>query len=145
MNTLTLFLLTLAFILSIFVPFTIYAKGIPSKNRFKKALFTNLSLLVMIILVAGIVMFGSAGNVALASETTSDGSLATGMAYIAAALSTGLACVGGGIAVASAAAAALGAISEDASIFGKSMIFLGLSEGFALYGLVISFIILGKV
>ena len=43
----------------------------------------------------------------------------------------GLSCIGGGIAVASAASAALGAISEDQSILGKSLIFVGLAEGVA--------------
>ena len=65
--------------------------------------------------------------------------------YIAAALVTGLSCIGGGIAVASAASAALGAISEDQSILGKSLIFVGLAEGVALYGLIISFMILGQL
>ena len=67
------------------------------------------------------------------------------MGYLAAALSTGCSCIGGGIAVASAASAALGAISEDQSILGKSLIFVGLAEGVALYGLIISFMILGKL
>ena len=66
-------------------------------------------------------------------------------AYIGAALAVGLSCIGGGIAVASAASAALGAISEDQSILGKSLIFVGLAEGVALYGLIISFMILGKL
>ena len=57
----------------------------------------------------------------------------------------GLSCIGGGIAVASAASAALGAISEDQSILGKSLIFVGLAEGVALYGLIISFMIIGKL
>jgi V/A-type H+-transporting ATPase subunit K len=56
-----------------------------------------------------------------------------------------LSCVGGGIAVASAASAALGAISEDSSALGKSLIFVGLAEGVCLYGLIISFMILGKL
>ena len=55
------------------------------------------------------------------------------------------ACIGGGIAVASAASAALGAISEDSSALGKSLIFVGLAEGVCLYGLIISFMILGKL
>ena len=54
-------------------------------------------------------------------------------------------CIGGGIAVASAASAALGAISEDSSILGKSLIFVGLAEGVCLYGLIISFMILGQL
>ena len=53
--------------------------------------------------------------------------------------------IGGGIAVASAASAALGAISEDQSILGKSLIFVGLAEGCCLYGLIISFMILGAL
>ena len=60
-------------------------------------------------------------------------------------LVTGLSCIGGGIAVASAASAALGAISEDSSVLGKSLIFVGLAEGVCLYGLIISFMILGKL
>ena len=57
----------------------------------------------------------------------------------------GLSGIGSGIAVASSASAALGAISEDGSLFGKSMIFVAMAEGIALYGLIISFMILGKL
>ncbi len=46
---------------------------------------------------------------------------------------------------AAAASAALGAISEDSSILGKSLIFVGLAEGVCLYGLIISFMIIGKL
>ena len=49
------------------------------------------------------------------------------------------------VAGASSASAALGAISEDQSIFGKSMIFVAMAEGIALYGLIISFMILGQL
>ena len=48
-------------------------------------------------------------------------------------------------AVSAAASAALGAISEDSSILGKSLIFVGLAEGVCLYGLIISFMIIGKL
>ena len=51
----------------------------------------------------------------------------------------------GSVALANAASSALGAISEDGSIFGKSMIFVAMAEGIALYGLIISFMILGKL
>ena len=94
-------------------------------------------------LIAIAVMFTGASSVHAAAG--SEGTLATGMGYIAAALVTGLSCIGGGIAVASAASAALGAISEDQSILGKSLIFVGLAEGVALYGLIISFMILGQL
>ena len=94
-------------------------------------------------LIAIAVMFTGASSVQAAAG--SEAGLATGLGYIAAALVTGLSCIGGGIAVASAASAALGAISEDQSILGKSLIFVGLAEGVALYGLIISFMILGQL
>ncbi len=85
------------------------------------------------------------GQAAAAESTAAGAGSITGMGYLAAALSTGLACIGGGIAVSAAASAALGAISEDGSILGKSLIFVGLAEGVCLYGLIISFMILGKL
>ena len=94
--------------------------------------------------IAGIMLFGG-DTVHAAEAATQTASNATGFGYLAAALATGLSCVGGGIAVASAASAALGAISEDSSALGKSLIFVGLAEGVCLYGLIISFMILGKL
>lgn len=91
-------------------------------------------------------MLAGPANVQAAEAATSSGAtIATGMGYLAAALVTGLSCIGGGIAVASAASAALGAISEDSSVLGKSLIFVGLAEGVCLYGLIISFMILGNL
>ena len=94
------------------------------------------------LVVAGAMMFSGQ---AFAEETATAVSSVAGFGYLAAALSTGLACIGGGIAVSAAASAALGAISEDSSILGKSLIFVGLAEGVCLYGLIISFMILGKL
>ena len=63
-------------------------------------------------------------------------------ATLAAALSTGLACIGAGIAVGGSGAAAVGATAEKPESFGRSLIFVGLSEGIAIYGLIISFLVL---
>lgn len=68
-----------------------------------------------------------------------------GLAYIGAALATGLSSLAAGIAVAAAAPAAIGAVSEDDKNFVKSLIFVALGEGCAIYGLLISIMILGKV
>jgi len=65
-------------------------------------------------------------------------------ATLAAALSTGLASIGAGIAVGGSGAAAVGATAEKPESFGRALIFVGLSEGIAIYGLMISFIILGR-
>ena len=63
---------------------------------------------------------------------------------LAAAISTGLACVGAGIGVSGSGAAAIGAVTEKPEAFGRSLIFVGLAEGIAIYGLIISFIILQR-
>jgi V/A-type H+/Na+-transporting ATPase subunit K len=65
-------------------------------------------------------------------------------ASLAAGISTGLACVGAGIAVSGTGAAAIGAIAEKPESFGRSLIFVGLGEGIAIYGLIISFLVLNR-
>jgi V/A-type H+-transporting ATPase subunit K len=65
-------------------------------------------------------------------------------AALAAAISTGLAAIGAGIAVASTGSAAVGTIAEKPESFGRSLIFVGLAEGIAIYGLIISFMVLNR-
>jgi V/A-type H+-transporting ATPase subunit K len=65
-------------------------------------------------------------------------------ASLAAALATGFATIGAGIAVSSTGAAAIGAIAEKPESFGRALIFVGLAEGIAIYGLIISFLILNR-
>lgn len=143
--TLTVKLLLIAtLILSIIIPFGYYLLGEQSKKRYKKAIGANVFFFFGAFLIAEIMLFGG-DTVHAAEAATQTASNATGFGYLAAALATGLSCVGGGIAVASAASAALGAISEDSSALGKSLIFVGLAEGVCLYGLIISFMILGKL
>lgn len=137
--------LAIALILSVVVPFGAYAIGEKSRGHYKKSLAINIISFFGILIISQIVMFTGNVSAAEAATTATSSGLATGLGYIGAALVTGLSCIGGGIAVASAASAALGAISEDQSILGKSLIFVGLAEGVALYGLIISFMILSKL
>ena len=137
--------LAIALILSIVVPFGAYAIGEKSRGHYKKSLAINIISFFGILIISQIVMFTGNVSAAEAATTATSSGLATGLGYIGAALVTGLSCIGGGFAVASAASAALGAISEDQSILGKSLIFVGLAEGVALYGLIISFMILSKL
>ena len=65
-------------------------------------------------------------------------------AGVAAALSTGLAAVGAGIAVSGTGAAAVGSIAQKPESFGRALIFVGLAEGIAIYGLIISFMVLNR-
>ena len=143
MSLLVKITLAAALILSIGVPFGAFAAGEKTKGRYKTALGVNLFLFFGTMILAAVLMFS--GSAMAAEETAAAGVSAAGLGYISAALSTGLSCLGGGIAVSAAASAALGAISEDSSILGKSLIFVGLAEGVCLYGLVISFMILGQL
>ena len=68
-----------------------------------------------------------------------------GIAYLAAAAAVGLSTIAGGIAVGLVGAVAMGAVGEKPEISGKALIFLGLAEGIAIYGLIIAIMILGKV
>ena len=146
MSLLVKITLSAALILSIGVPFGAFAAGAKTRGRYKTALGANLFLFFGTMVIAAVLMFN--GNAFAAEEAASaagSASSAAGMGYLSAALATGLSCLGGGIAVSAAASAALGAISEDSSILGKSLIFVGLAEGVCLYGLIISFMILGKL
>jgi V/A-type H+-transporting ATPase subunit K len=73
------------------------------------------------------------------------GTLAQGLGFLSAALATGLSSLGAGIAVAAAAPAAIGAFSENEKNFGKSLIFVALGEGVAIYGLLISILIINSL
>ena len=140
MNMIIQITTAIAMILSIIVPFGYFFLGEKSKKRYKKSLIANCFMFFGVLLVATVVSFAGTASVQ-AAGSSADG-LATGLGYLGAALISGL---GSGIAVASSASAALGALSEDGSLFGKSIIFVAMAEGIALYGLIISFMILGKL
>ena len=65
--------------------------------------------------------------------------------FLAAALATGLSSLGAGIAVGSVGSAAIGAIAEKPEILGRTLIMVGLAEGIAIYGLIISILILNQI
>ena len=130
----------------------------------KKSLRMNAATFaVMVLLVAGCAMGASATGsedkaaapadttAAQASDTAAESTESSakdnskGLGLLAAGLVTGLAGIGGGIAVAAGAPAAIAATSEDPKAFGKALIFVALGESIALYGVVISILILEKV
>lgn len=144
------------------VPLTLSIRSLKKGNSPRKALRVNLTAFAAVMLLAVAMPFAvsaatpddaSTQPVATApaadpAPATSDADAAAaaanadGMKYLAAALAVGLACIGGGIAVASASPAAIGATSENPKAFSKSLIFVALGESIALYGLVISILIL---
>jgi V/A-type H+-transporting ATPase subunit K len=120
-------------------------KGLSGKNA-KKILVINVVAVFGLLLFTTILIYSGYMPVfAEGAEAESVQGATNGLGLIAAALSTGLAAIGAGIAVAVSSSAALGAISEDSSLLGKTLIFVGLSEGIAIYGLIVSILILGRL
>ena len=94
------------------------------------------------------VMASTTENVTGTQESSNDDKTSkssSGLGLIAAALAIGLSAIGSGIAVAVVASSAVGAISENPSLLGKTVIFAGLAEGIAIYGLIIAIMIISKV
>ncbi len=111
-------------------------------KRVKKLLGLGL---ILVVLMLGFSLFSfvraqDAGGVAKVVDPG-----VTKFAFLSAAIATGLSALAGGIAVAFVGAAAVGAISEKPELAGKTLIFVGLAEGIAIYGLIIAIMILGKV
>lgn len=153
---------TLFYILMVLAPVALFATAfIAVKNRFsgksiKKPLKMNIAVfavLVVLISVLCVNVFAaetpSADNDAAAVSTEAQAQPAAdnskGLGLLAAGLVTGLAGIGGGIAVAAGAPAAIAATAENPKSFGKSIIFVALGESIALYGVVISILILNKI
>lgn len=128
----------------------------PRRANDVKKLKRRIAMNVGVFFVAAILLVTCAMTVSASSEPAARDTAAqteqqaapsesNGLGYLAAALATGLSCLGAGIAIASTAPAAIGAFSEDPKAFGKAMIFVVLGEGVALYGLLVSILLINKL
>lgn len=138
------FILTVAIILvvtTVGIGVACTNKAVKGKNA-KKLIGMNVTALIGIVVVATIVVLSGGISSSAAEAAPAVSSAADGLKYIGAALAIGISAIGSGIAVASSSAAALGALSEDPQIFGKAFVFVGLAEGIAIYGLIISILII---
>ena len=116
-------------------------------GRARRRLVMNAGLFVVPDTLMVVMEVGAAAEApeAAAAATATASDAGQGMGFLAAALATGLSCLGAGIAIASTAPAAIGAFSEDPKAFGKALIFVVLGEGVALYGLLISILLINKL
>jgi V/A-type H+-transporting ATPase subunit K len=80
-----------------------------------------------------------------AAESVKEISTGLGLAIIGIGIPTGIAALGAGLAVGPIGAAALAVIVEKPEAFGRSLIFIGLAEGIAIYGLVVTILLLDKI
>ena len=138
-------LLPLILIVLISLPLVNVFRGKKSASVAKRRMITHVCFFFAILL--GTVFFAASKAYAATQDDIAlkmAGSIGQGLGFMAAALSTGLSALGAGIAVAAAAPAAIGAFSENEKNFGKSMIFVAMGEGVAIYGLLISILIYTK-
>ena len=96
------------------------------------------------LLIAGGILLFSAHAYAQSAGVKASGNSA-GWGFIAAALAVGFSSMGAGIAVSGVGSAAMGAVSERPELMGRSLIYVGLAEGIAIYGLIVSIMILGRI
>ncbi|MCH5203306.1 MAG: hypothetical protein J1F03_01095 [Oscillospiraceae bacterium] len=121
----------------------LYRKSKGKSVNAKRAVITNIASFFGILLMTTFLPFTSAFAETVDAAANAAGVLTdSGIKYLAAALSTGVGSIAAGIAVGSAAPAAIGAISENEKVFSKALIFVALGEGVAIYGLLISILIL---
>ena len=80
-----------------------------------------------------------------ATQESREITIGFGLALIGIGLPTAFATIGAGIAVSSVGAASLAVITEKPELFGRTLIYLGLAEGIAIYGLVVTILLLGKI
>lgn len=140
-------ILVLGLVMSVWFSNKVFAKGASKK----------VAVMLQVLMFVGVSVF-STTSVALAatqsSETTTSSEVTTtqgastteaksdkGLGYIGMAIAIGAGCLGAGIAVASAASAAIGATSEDPKTFGKSLVFVALAEGVTIFALLIAIFI----
>ncbi len=108
--------------------------------------------------LAGVALFGfflvtyhpwaaaqTAAPTAGTEQPTTTTSTGVGLALVGAALATAGSSLGAGVALSGVGAAAIGAVTEKPSMFGLSLVYVGLAEGIAIYGIVISVMIFGRL
>ncbi|MCK9199568.1 MAG: ATP synthase subunit C [Gallionella sp.] len=141
-----LIVLNLLFTLGLgaYLEFRPITDGTRAQRWWKGTLATN--LLVFVIASMAALLLGM--NDALAQQAAAPGgeiSVGLGLALLGAGIPTALATFGAGLAVGPVGAASLAVIAEKPEMFGRTLIYLGLAEGIAIYGLVVTILLLGRI
>lgn len=144
MNILELMLIPLFACAMLILPVVYVLKKKNKTSSARKAFIVNICSFFAVLALAVILPTGQFVSAA-AAETVKNAIGDAGLGYLAAAISVGLGSIGCGIAVGCAAPAAIGAVAEEPKSFSKALIFVALGEGVALYGFLISFMILNAL
>jgi V/A-type H+-transporting ATPase subunit K len=120
-------------------------RGLPAARLLKGGLLAN--VLLFGLGLAGVMLVGVHDVLAAEPATASlmEISLGKGLALVGIGLPTALAAIGAGIALGPVGSASLAVIAEKPEMFGRTLIYMGLAEGIAIYGLVMSILLLGKI
>jgi len=118
-----------------------------SVKKLKRNITTNLIMFGILCVLAVALPLSASAEAAPAAEDVAEAAVngVNGLGLLAAALATGMSSLGAGIAVGPAAVSAIGAISESPQILSKAIIFVALGEGVAIYGMLISILIINKL
>lgn len=126
-----------------------YLSCCPHRGRravrwFKPAVRTNLALFAAA--QAALIFVGAQDVMAATEAAGATGiSIGLGLAIIGVGIPTAFSTIAAGIAVGTIGAASLAVLVEKPEIFGRTLVYLGLAEGIAIYGLVISILLLDKL
>ena len=140
--TMTLSLLVGAPVIAAVAALTVFALHRAPERGLRRLLFLNGTLLFAAFALTAALLAGWVEPAHAASTASS--SKDPGAALIGAGIAVAGSTIGAGFAVAYTGSAALAAISEKPESFGRSMVFVGLAEGIAIYGLVVAIILIGK-
>ncbi|MDR3332717.1 MAG: ATP synthase subunit C [Synergistaceae bacterium] len=114
--------------------------------RGSRRMFACVAVVSFCLILAGaVVTLATSPAGAAEAEVGATGGADNGLAYVGMALATGLACIGAGVAVGGVGSAALGLVGEKPEAMGTTFIYLGLAEGVAIYGIVISILIFSRL
>jgi len=117
---------------------------VPMKKRFRIKFLTAFLIVVLWSSVCGSGLnqaFAQGGNEQVSTQELTTDNTARWDLSIAIAVSIGLSCLGAGYAVGRVGAAAMGAASEKPELLTRSLIFVALAEGIAIYGLLIAILL----
>lgn len=113
-----------------------------------KRLMVQFIKALMVVFIVGNIMAVVALPLAVAKDSTGeDEGAAVGerlghQTAMAIAIVVGMSCVAAGYAVGRVGSAAIGAVSERPELFGRTLVFVGLAEGIAIYGLIIGIMLM---
>jgi len=119
-----------------------------AKRLFRPTIGLNVALFFgaqLVLAVMGVHDAMAAPSVEAVVSGNAEITVGMGLAFIGIALPTAFSTVGAGLAVGPIGAASLAAVSEKPEMFGRTLVYLGLAEGIAIYGLVLSILLLNRV